>query len=461
MTRKWTVAACVPVAAIMLFSAVALAQTPPPTSTPTAGNSTTPTSVGTPPGPPASTRTVIPLVEVPETLYKAGGGPFAFANPFEGTGRMELLWTRTDKPVKEELVARTWMWGPGPNTPGLLEQYNEDPSGRGRRLVQYFDKSRMEINNPHGNWNTDFYVTNGLLTTELVSGVIQVGEKEYVPYRPACIRMTGDFGDTQAPTYAAFREVSNSVNGDRYASNLTGHKVTQTIDGEGKTGNDPSKGSVPGVEVAYFEAKTGHNIPGVFWEFLNSSGQVYEIEFRDDRLVNNEELTEEALSRPWNYASGLPISEAYWTKASIRGKTTDVLVQAYERRVLTYVPTNRAGFQVEMGNIGQHYFDWRYRNGGLCPGDAQVPSTPAVPVPAPTGTIAATTPTILPLNTPQSSPTGSVMPDGTTTPPLPTNIPPPTGTITPVPPPTDTAEVTAPAQPTGSPTPAIVSGYPR
>jgi hypothetical protein len=42
-------------------------------------------------------------------------------------------------------------------------------------MVQYFDKSRMEINNPNGDKNSPFYVTNGLLTVELMSGKIQVG----------------------------------------------------------------------------------------------------------------------------------------------------------------------------------------------------------------------------------------------------------------------------------------------
>ena len=48
------------------------------------------------------------------------------------------------------------------------------------------------------------------------------------------------------------------------------------------------------------------------------------------------------------------------------------MIQAYERRTLTYVPTNQPGFQVEMGNIGQHYFDWRYRNLGYCVGQPVV-----------------------------------------------------------------------------------------
>jgi hypothetical protein len=28
--------------------------------------------------------------------------------------------------------------------------------------------------------------------------------------------------------------------------------------------------------------------------------------------------------------------------------------------VLTYTPSNPAAFRVEMGNVGQHYFRWRY-----------------------------------------------------------------------------------------------------
>jgi molybdate transport system substrate-binding protein len=50
--------------------------------------------------------------------------------------------------------------------------------------------------------------------------------------------------------------------------------------------------------------------------------------------------------------------------------------------VLTYAPTAPEGFQVQVGNIGQHYYDWRYNNTGK-------------PVPAPTKP-AQTTPTPLP-----------------------------------------------------------------
>ena len=37
-----------------------------------------------------------------------------------------------------------------------------------------------------------------------------------------------------------------------------------------------------------------------------------------------------------------------------------MLVQVFERRVLSYNPANPQAFRVEMGNVGQHYFAWRY-----------------------------------------------------------------------------------------------------
>ena len=44
----------------------------------------------------------------------------------------------------------------------------------------------------------------------------------------------------------------------------------------------------------------------------------------------------------------------------VRGVERDVLVQLFQRRVLSYTPGNPAGFEVEMGNVGQHYYAWRY-----------------------------------------------------------------------------------------------------
>ncbi|HQZ89391.1 MAG TPA: hypothetical protein PLR44_05005, partial [Thermomicrobiales bacterium] len=60
------------------------------------------------------------------------------------------------------------------------------------------------------------------------------------------------------------------------------------------------------------------------------------------------------------YVTGLPITEAYWSAVAVDGTTHDVLWQCFERRCLTFTPDNDAQWQVEMGNVGQHYHRWRY-----------------------------------------------------------------------------------------------------
>ncbi|HZG66302.1 MAG TPA: hypothetical protein VEZ12_06135, partial [Herpetosiphonaceae bacterium] len=87
---------------------------------------------------------------------------------------------------------------------------------------------------------------------------------------------------------------------------------------------------------AQYNAELGHHLPNVFAAYLNE------------------------LPLPWVFVMGYPITEPYWVRAGIRGQATDVLVQIFERRVLTYTPSNPAAFRVEMGNVGQHYFRWRY-----------------------------------------------------------------------------------------------------
>lgn len=278
----------------------------------------------------------------------------------------QRVWERTDALVGSGQVKRTWFWGPQPNTAGLYEEYKEGANGK--RLVQYFDKSRMEINNPAADPNGAFFVTNGLLTVELISGRMQTGNGTFVNRQPSQTNLTGDAGDPLAPTYADLRELSNAVR-EKRDPDRTGKPVVATLARGGKTGEDAGKESVQGSRIAYYEPRTGHNISQVFWEFLNSTGPVLE----------GGATVERKLSEPWFYASGLPISDPYWTRVQIAGKASDVLVQAYERRVLTYVPTNPVGFQVEVGNIGQHYYDWRYSNSTPTPVPTPVPTTAPVP----------------------------------------------------------------------------------
>ncbi len=267
-----------------------------------------------------------------------------FADP-----AFQQTWERTDKPVVDGVVKRSFYWGPAAG-PQEIEPYTEGIGGK--RLVQYFDKSRMEINNPPGknaNSADPFRVTNGLLTVELVTGKMQIGPSTFVNRYPAQIPLASDTDDPNAPTYASFAGLMAPV------GNKVGSSSVSYIDRAGKVTPEPNVAATTAESIVYFEPSTGHNIPKVFWDFLNASGPVY----------SGGKLTTAKLSDPWFYASGFPISEPYWAKVKINGQSnTDVYIQAYQRRVLTYVPSLPPEFQVQMGNIGQHYYDWRYKNAG-------------------------------------------------------------------------------------------------
>ena len=80
------------------------------------------------------------------------------------------------------------------------------------------------------------------------------------------------------------------------------------------------------------------------------------------------------------FVLGYPISEAYWSTAIVDGKPARVLIQLYQRRVLTYVPGFPPAWQVQMGNVGQQYYRWRY--GTPLPATTPIVVPPAAHPPA-------------------------------------------------------------------------------
>jgi hypothetical protein len=54
----------------------------------------------------------------------------------------------------------------------------------------------------------------------------------------------------------------------------------------------------------------------------------------------------------WVFAMGYPITEAYWTKMRVGGNDWPVLIQAYQRRVVTYTPGFPAEWRIQQGNVG-------------------------------------------------------------------------------------------------------------
>jgi hypothetical protein len=145
----------------------------------------------------------------------------SFADP-----AIEQTWNRSDKAVADGKVARTWLWGPQPNAT-KEENYAESPGGK--RRVQYFDKSRMEITNPAGDKNSRWYVTNGLLTIELVTGRVQVGDNSFDTGTPSEVPVGGDPGNA-GPTYASFAKLITQSGSNKAAqkSGTVGENVDRT-----------------------------------------------------------------------------------------------------------------------------------------------------------------------------------------------------------------------------------------
>ncbi len=253
-------------------------------------------------------------------------------------------------------------WGPLANArDGQLEPYAEGTAGpicppgqacptvlmQGKRLVQYFDKARMEQTTPGGS------VSNGLLTVELLSGKLQTGDTTFEQHPPAAVPVAGD-PDNTFPTYADLQSVAAKVAQSNAPVALL------------KPGAPPAQYAAgatdPLAAVNDYDGVTGHRVPKAFADFRAKAGVP---------------------------AVGLAVTEPFWAEVRVAGTARTLMAQGFERRVLTYTPTNPDPFKVEFGNIGQQYYTWRYLTtptSGPTPTPAPTPTGPPAPLPpAPAG----------------------------------------------------------------------------
>ncbi len=276
-----------------------------------------------------ATSSVSPAVSV-------SSAPPTVPEPKPGLANADIsvrnLWQTADGPVAARTVQRTWLYGPD-IFEARYEPYHEAPGSR--RVVYYFDKVRLEITNPAANRNSQWFVSSGLLVRELVSGNLQLGDNKFEGRGPAQIPVVGDPAPANptAPTYATFNGLA-SLNNDRRAVDRTGQAVLESL---AKDGTVSTLAAAPAkVTFAMYEKTLGHNVPDVLSRWMNT------------------------LPGGWLFVLGLPISEPYWMRVKVGGQDKDVLAQIFERRALTFTPSNSAEWQVEMVNVGQHYFNWRY-----------------------------------------------------------------------------------------------------
>jgi Melibiase len=251
------------------------------------------------------------------------------------------LWQKGDLATVQGIVKRDWLWGQ--KLSSRVEPSNASKTGE--RISEYYDKGKLEINDPSVDRANPFFVSSALLAKELISGnyAVDVGQYQYKnpPFTP--------FAGDGSLTYAAMRRISTVDEGENTAPDRTGQPVSAFID---RDGNVTDRGvQMPGVQLARYIPTTGHNIANVFVEHF--------------RQVPYE----------WQFLTGLPISEPYYTEININGKMTLALVQIFERRILTYVPDNEPAYRVQHANVGIHYYNWRYSGSSTQPRPEILPNS--------------------------------------------------------------------------------------
>jgi beta-lactamase class A len=253
--------------------------------------------------------------------------------PIAPSSDVAVRWAADDAPIANGDASQSWTWGPQIFRSGS-EAYAEAPAGL--RSVWYLDKARMEVTQPEADPDAAWFVSSGLLVRELISGQIQVGDSAYEERKPASVPVAGDLEapPDQAITYADLASLA-SLNNDRRAPSRTEYDqvVTETI-GKGGVVRQDERFLRYDVQLRAYDEVLGHNLPKVFIDALPP-----------EQLL---------------YIAGRPLTEPYWATVRIKHQPQDVLIQAFERRVLTFTPSNPETWRVEWGNVGRQYAQWRY-----------------------------------------------------------------------------------------------------
>ena len=276
-------------------------------------------------------------------VRRAGGGP-----PPPASDPFTRLWTRTDEPVAAGRVQRSWVWGPRPE--GLLARDRQEPYAESpglQRLVRYYDKGRMEMNDPGANLEAPWAITSGLLVVEMVTGRVATGNRAAETVAPNTLPVAGDADSPAAPSYAALAgAMINPLSERPLPGPRTDELITAWMDRAGTVSEHPAPFL---VRYAAYDETAHHNIPDVFLAFMTQRG-----------LVHEDGTDHEAALFDPLFTFGYPLIEPVWITIRVGGQDRAVLFQAFERRTLTWTPTNTPAWQVEMGNVGAHYYAWRY-----------------------------------------------------------------------------------------------------
>ncbi len=245
-----------------------------------------------------------------------------------------LRWAADDGAVAAGETSQTWTWGPRIFRTGD-EPYREAPNRF--RTVWYLDKARMEVTYPDLDPDNAWYVTSGLLVRELISGLVQAGDNTYEEHTPANIPLAGDLDalPEQTITFQDLQSLASLANDKRVPSRREYDPIVVEQLGKGGAVTQEERLLQYDVRLTGYDEVLGHNIAQVFVDAMPP-----------EKLL---------------YTAGRPLIEPYWIVVPVNHVATAVLVQAFERRILTYTPSNPEGWKVEWGNVGRQYAQWRYR----------------------------------------------------------------------------------------------------
>ena len=179
----------------------------------------------------------------------------AAGTDFGNTDQFRVRWQEQDALVGTAGVSRPFTWGPNVagSATNLTEAYQGSPNGQ--RRVIYFDKARMEINNP-----ANGFVTTGLIVKELVSGMRQDGDSTFTQLAPSQTQVAGDAVSVNpnAPVYASFKNVVTLGNADSHSKpSAVGATLNQMI---AKDGSLSTIAPPENLTIGSYQAQTGHNI---------------------------------------------------------------------------------------------------------------------------------------------------------------------------------------------------------
>jgi hypothetical protein len=164
-----------------------------------------------------------------------------------------------------------------------------------------------------------------------MTGQMQVGHNAFEEHAPANVNCAGDPDDPDGPMYSSFAGVLDAL------PLPLGSVINQSINRAGVVSTDDDLAEL-GVTVGYIDEYTNHSIAAPFWEFMNSSGPVYE----------NGAYVESPLFLNPFFPGGRPTTEPYWALVRVAGVQQLVMIQCFERRVMTTtmrgdMASNRSG----------------------------------------------------------------------------------------------------------------------